>query len=133
MEEQLVVGERRMDGRQEEDDVQMGLEAAGVENDQKDEIVQEGLAPELARAHQEEQERQRIRRRRGAGRAQRVRGGHGSCDHSRGRCGGRDHGCGVHNHGCGIRGHGRGGRGHHCGVRGHEPAGKQSWVCPKRV
>ena len=112
-----------MDGRQEEDDMQMGLEAAGVENDQEDEIVQEGLAPELARAHQEEQERQRARRRRGAGRAQRVRGGHGS----------RDHGRGVHNHGRGIRGHRRGGRGHHRGVRGHEPARKRSWVCPRSV
>lgn len=74
MEEQLVVGERRMDRRQEEDDMQMGLEAAGVDNYQEDEIVQEGLALELARDRQEEQERQR------------ARGGRG----------GRDHGRGVH-------------------------------------
>ena len=37
VEVQLVVGERRMDGRQEKDDIQVGLE---------EEIEQEGLAPE---------------------------------------------------------------------------------------
>ena len=59
MEEQLAVGERRMDVRQEEDDMQVGLEAAGVEGEE-DKIEQEGLASELG--HQEDQERRRARR-----------------------------------------------------------------------
>ena len=63
MEEQLVVGGRRLDGRQEEDNMQMGVEAARVESDhQEDEIVREGLSPELD-SGQEEQERQRARHR----------------------------------------------------------------------
>ena len=51
MEEQLDVGERRMDGRQEEDDMQVGL-GAGVEGED-DEIEQEGLPPEPGHHKQE--------------------------------------------------------------------------------
>ena len=90
MEVQLVVGERRMDGRQEKDDIQVGLE---------DEIEQEGLAPEQGH---EKQERCRARHgdgQQGLKRQHEQRSaavgsrGRGVCDHRRGVPG---HGCGVH-------------------------------------
>ena len=57
MEEQLDVGERRMAGRQEEDDMQVGLES-GVESED-DEIEQEGLLPEPGHHEQERFEARR--------------------------------------------------------------------------
>ena len=157
MEEQLVVGGRRLDGRQEEDNMQMGVEAARVDH-QEDEIVREGLAKERQRARHglEQHVAQLGREQRGAEREQRIRGGNGGhdhgcggrggCGHGRGGRGGRDHGRGGHgrrdhgrgghgrrDHGRGGRGHGRGGCCHDRGVRGHEPARKRSWVCPRSV
>ena len=135
MEEQLVVGERerRMDGRQGGDEVQVGL--GGVEG----EIEEEGLAPEPGH-HQELREAMReggtiaqrgvavfARGQRREARCEQRVGGH--------RHGDRGHGRGGRGHGRGGRGRGRGGRGHghgFCGGRGHvDYEGRQSWVCPK--
>ena len=61
MEEEL--GGRRMDGKHEEEEMQVDLEAAEINGDQEDEIdKQEGMAPELVH---HEQERRGARRRGG--------------------------------------------------------------------
>lgn len=127
MEEQLVAGERerRMDGRQGGDEVQVGL--GGVEGE-----IEEGLAPEPGH-HQELREARREGGRiaqRGVAVFARGQRREARCEQ---RVGGHRHGDRGHGHG--GRGRGREGRGHghgFCGGRGHvDYEGRQSWVCPK--
>lgn len=118
MEEQL--GGRRMDERQEEEEMQVGLEAAGVNGDQEDEKEeQEGPAPELVH---HEQERHEARR-----------GG--------GRCGGGGRGAGqlgleqyIAQSGAAVCGRGQRGAGHELrvpevGVRGENRPHAGRGVC----
>ena len=101
-----------MDGRQEKDDIQVGLE---------DEIEQEGLAPEQGH---EKQERCRARHGDGQQGLERQHEQRSAAVGSRGR--------GVCSHRRGDPGHGYGVHGHSRDVRGHrtEYTGK-SWVCPR--